>query len=74
MRWPWQRRTTAPAVPAVPVPRASWAQAALPPVEASRQVTLGFTDGSEVALPEHDPRAVALRAVADVLVQPTPRE
>jgi hypothetical protein len=32
-------------------------------------VRLGFVDGSELELPATDPRAVALRAVADLLVQ-----
>jgi hypothetical protein len=35
----------------------------------SYAVRLGFADGSEVGLDERDPSAVALRAVADLLVQ-----
>jgi len=36
---------------------------------APADVRLGFADGSEVTLGAADPRAVALRAVADVLVR-----
>jgi hypothetical protein len=32
-------------------------------------VRLGFVDGTEVALASGDPRAVALRAVADLLLR-----
>ena len=42
-----------------------------PPVDVPVQATgvkLGFADGSEVALDDRDPRAAALRAVADVLI------
>jgi hypothetical protein len=35
-------------------------------------VTLGFTDGSELALVEGDPSAMALQAVADVLLRQEP--
>jgi hypothetical protein len=71
MRWPWQRsRGRHAAVPAQRV--APWAQAALPPQEPA--VRLGFDDGSEVELAASDPRAVALRAVADVLVQDRPHD
>jgi hypothetical protein len=38
----------------------------------SSGVLLGFSDGSEVALDERDPSALALRAVADLLVQDRP--
>jgi hypothetical protein len=56
---------------AVPVQRApSWAHAALPPdPEAAAPVRLGFADGSQLELRAEDPRARALRAVADSLVQ-----
>jgi len=56
---------------AVPVQRVpSWAQAALPPdPDEAAPVRLGFSDGSQVDLPAEDPRARALRAVADSLVQ-----
>ena len=50
------------------------AEAALPvvvPVQASA-VLLGFADGSHVALDERDPSALALRAVAELLVQDRP--
>ena len=65
MAWPWRRRVARHAV--VPPPRrAAWAKPALPPGPA---VCLGFDDGSQIELPATDPRAVALRAVADLLVQ-----
>jgi hypothetical protein len=35
-------------------------------------VTLGFADGSELALGENDPSAMALQAVADVLLRREP--
>jgi hypothetical protein len=54
----------APAVAAPPPAQASVAV----PVQASG-VLLGFADGSQVALDERDPSALALRAVADLLVQ-----
>jgi hypothetical protein len=38
------------------------------PVQASA-VLLGFVDGTQVALDERDPSALALRAVADALVE-----
>jgi len=41
------------------------------PVQAAG-VRLGFADGSEVALDARDPSALALRAVADLLVQDGP--
>ena len=41
------------------------------PVQSSG-VRLGFQDGTEVALDERDPSALALRAVADLLVQNRP--
>lgn len=47
------------------------AQPALPvavPVQASA-VLLGFADGTHVALDERDPSALALRAVAEALVE-----
>jgi hypothetical protein len=69
MRWPWSRRKRRHDAP-VPRHAASWAQPALPPVEPS--VTLGFTDGSELALVEGDPSAMALQAVADVLLRQEP--
>jgi hypothetical protein len=60
------RRTQAPA--AVPAPRQ-------PPVDQDRptlpgmHVRLGFSDGSQVDIGDDDPRARALRHVADLLVQ-----
>jgi hypothetical protein len=66
---------------------ASWAEPAFPPAAADHAaaeqhpvgvpvqaaaVRLGFADGSEVALDERDPSALALRAVADLLVQDGP--
>jgi hypothetical protein len=84
MRWPWQRRrTTVAPVARHAVPRqSSWAQPAFPPdwntpavdvvpVQASG-VLLGFADGTQVALDERDPSALALRAVAELLVQDRP--
>jgi hypothetical protein len=62
-----------PAFPPAPVAAAP-AQAAAPvavPAQSSA-VLLGFSDGSEVALDERDPSALALRAVADLLVQDRP--
>jgi len=50
----------APVAPAVDVP------------VQSTGVRLGFADGSEVALDDRDPSAMALRAVADLLVQDGP--
>jgi len=35
-------------------------------------VRLGFADGTEVGLDDRDPSAMALRAVADLLVQERP--
>jgi len=65
MAWRLRRRTARHA--AVPAPRsASWVAPALPPEPAVR---LGFDDGSELELTAGDPRARALRAVADLLVQ-----
>jgi hypothetical protein len=54
-----------PVVEAVPAVEAVAAVAAAP----AYPVRLGFADGSEVGLDERDPSAVALRAVADLLVQ-----
>jgi len=67
MRWPRFRRdrsrSAAPARHA-----ASWAQPATPPTG----VVLGFADGSESELDGADPRAMALKAVADVLMRQDP--
>lgn len=77
MRWPW-RRSASTGRHALPQQRAAWAQPALPPPltpapvatpEPSYGVRLGFSDGTEVGLHPHDPSALALRAVADLLVQ-----
>jgi hypothetical protein len=65
MAWPWRRRPARHA--AVPEPRpARWAEPARPPTPTVR---LGFGDGSELELADGDPSAIALRAVADLLVQ-----
>ena len=65
MGWPWRRRRARHA--AAPEPRrASWAAPVLPPEPAVR---LGFGDGSQLDLPAGDPTALALRTVADLLVQ-----
>ena len=48
-----------------------WAAPALPPAP-SAGVRLGFADGSEVELESGHPSALALRAVADLLVQDRP--
>ena len=60
----------------MPRQRATWAEPALPPpaydAPPAYGVRLGFADGSEVGLDERDPSAVALRAVADLLVQERP--
>ena len=65
MRWP--RRRSSGRHAALPVQRAvSWATPALPPDAAVR---LGFVDGTEIELNVTDPRARALRSVADLLVQ-----
>jgi hypothetical protein len=64
MRWPWRRRARH-AAATLPRP-GGWAVAAQPP---SFAVRLGFVDGSELDLLPGDPRAVALAAVADLLVQ-----
>ena len=83
MPWLWRRRKATPAPARHAMPRqASWAQPAFPPgspeVPAdvpvavpvqSSSVLLGFADGTEVALDERDPSALALRAVAELLVQ-----
>ena len=68
MRWPRRRRAVYPPAGA-PTARPSWVRSAVPPGSAVR---LSFADGSELALPEADPMAIALRAVADLLVQATP--
>jgi hypothetical protein len=73
VRWPWRRTQARPTT--VPVRRvATWAEAALPPdVDAEAPtVQLGFADGSSLGLPAEDPRARALRAIADSLVQDAP--
>jgi len=57
--------TTVPAAPTAP------ASTVGVPVQTAG-VRLGFADGSEVALDERDPSALALRAVADLLVQDGP--
>jgi hypothetical protein len=84
MQWPWRRRPRQPvARHALPRQAASWAEPAFPPAPVdvlapvdvpvqSSGVLLGFSDGSEVALDERDPSALALRAVADLLVQDRP--
>ena len=75
MRLPWRRtqpgrhavssgRDVAPALAAPAVPTAPVAEA----VPAQAGVRLGFHDGSEVELTSTDPRARALREVADVLL------
>jgi len=62
------------AVPAAyPAPR-TWAEPALPPAPEpppapAAGVRLGFADGTEVELDGSHPSTVALRAVADLLVQ-----
>jgi hypothetical protein len=61
-------RWAEPAFP--PTPLAPAVQSALP-MQPS-YVLLGFADGSQVALDERDPSAVALRAVAELLVQDRP--
>ena len=58
-----------PPAPAPPAPAQTAAPAVGVPVQAS-SVLLGFTDGSQVALDERDPHAVALREVANILSQP----
>jgi len=75
MRWPW-RRTSSSGRHALPRQRATWAEPALPPPTGEEAppapaypVRLVFADGSEVGLDARDPSAVALRAVADLLVQ-----
>jgi hypothetical protein len=67
MRWPrlTRREPRDRTRPAAPRDAATWTQRAEPP---SGAVHLGFTDGSEVELEGVDPRAVALKAVADVLM------
>ena len=68
MGWPWRRRSGRHA--AVPAQRTgTWIAPALPPAPIEPAVRLVFDDGSEVDLPAEDPRARALRAVADSLVQ-----
>jgi hypothetical protein len=42
------------------------------PVQQTASVLLGFADGSQVALDDRDPSALALRAVAELLVQDRP--
>jgi hypothetical protein len=84
MQWPWRRKPATPAVARHALPRqaARWAQPAFPPADpapvATEQVAvpvqaspvlLGFVDGTQVALDECDPHAVALRAVASILSQ-----
>ena len=65
MRWPWSRdRKRHAETPRV----ASWAAPAAPP----GAVHLEFTDGSGLDLPDTDPTALALQAVADVLVTGAP--
>jgi len=77
----FRRRERTAVVPYEPR-HAGWAQPALPPQpHQSPQpadpaepvgVRLGFADGTEVALDRSHPSAVALRAVADLLVQDEP--
>jgi hypothetical protein len=71
MRWPRRQRSeprNASGRHAASPRRASWTAPAAPP----GAVHLGFTDGSEVDLPDNDPTALALQAVADVLVHGAP--
>jgi hypothetical protein len=63
MRWPRFRRERRSAAPARHA--AGWSQPAQPPTG----VVLGFADGSESQLDGSDPHALALKAVADVLMQ-----
>lgn len=64
----WRRRAKAAAY--VPRHSTAWAAPAYPPAERTEAaVRLGFSDGSEVELAASHPNAVALRAVADLLVQ-----
>jgi hypothetical protein len=71
MRLPWRRRTARHAL--LPAQRTgTWVAPALPPEPSETAVRLGFADGTEVDLPAEDPRARALRAVADSLVQESP--
>ncbi|MDQ1745814.1 MAG: hypothetical protein QOD07_77 [Frankiaceae bacterium] len=75
-----RRRRTADAgyVPYAPRHSAAWAQPAVPPpvpaqpAQPDPAVRLGFADGTEVELAASHPNAVALRAVADLLVQDPP--
>jgi hypothetical protein len=61
MRWrPWSRRETC------------QVELGKPALARPDRVHLGFVDGSEVDLPDSDPTALALRAVADVLVTGAP--
>jgi len=66
----------APATPVVPPSPAVPATAGVSaPVAVPAQVSgvlLGFADGTHVALDERDPSAMALRAVAELLVQDRP--
>ena len=71
MRWPGRRARGRHA--AVPAPRSLWAQPAYPVSEAA-PVRLGFADGTEVELDAEHPNAVALRTVADLLVQDPRRD
>jgi hypothetical protein len=64
-----------PAFPPAPVTTELATAVPVAPVDVPVQaagVRLGFADGSEVALDERDPSALALRAVADLLVQDGP--
>lgn len=70
-RQSWAQPAFPPVTAAPTVPPAVLPEAALPvvvPVQASA-VLLGFADGSSVALDERDPSALALRVVAEALVE-----
>ena len=66
----------APVITPTPAPAPETAPAGAPVAAAvlpqGSQVRLGFVDGSEIALEAGDPRALALRAVAELLVQDRP--
>ena len=72
---PRQATWAQPAFPSAPNPAAVDVPAQPAPADVPAQssgVLLGFADGTEVALDERDPSALALRAVAELLVQDRP--
>jgi hypothetical protein len=70
MRLPWRRRRRQddkPVVVALPFSTTRWVPETLPPAPRA-EVTLGFRDGTTLAVSPHSAEGTALRAAAAALV------